>query len=50
MIMHGIYVLSSDTEWDDHCMFKLDVSTFLEGPMVTWGSPFWEISIEITVL
>ena len=50
MIMHGIYVLSSDTEWDDLYMFKLEVSAFLEGPMVTWGSQLWETSIERTVL
>ena len=27
-------------------MFKLEVSALSRGPMVTWGSPFWETSIE----
>ena len=43
-------MLSSDTKWDDLYMFKLEVSALSEGPMVTWGSPLWETSIEITVL
>ena len=43
-------MLSSDTKWDDLYMFKLEVSALSEGPMVTWESPFWEISIEKTVL
>ena len=48
--MHWIYLLSSDTKWDDLNMFKLEVSALSEGPMVTRGSPFLEISIEKTVL
>ena len=39
-------MLSSDTKWDDLNMFKLEVSALSEGPMVTRGSPFLEISIE----
>ena len=41
-------MLSSDTKWDDLYMFKLEVSALSEGPMVTWGSPFLEISIKKT--
>ena len=44
--MHWIYMLSSDTKWDDLYMFKLEVSALSEGPMVTWRSPFLEIFIE----
>ena len=49
--MHWIYLLSSDTKWDDLYIFKLEVNPLWQRDKeVTWGSPFWETSIEITVL
>ena len=49
--MHWIYLLSSDTKRDNLYIFKLEVNPLWQRDKeVTWGSPFWETSIEITVL
>ena len=41
--MHWIYLLSSDTKWDDLYIFKLEVNPLWQRDKeVTWGSPFWE--------